>query len=107
MCGLQNRAGKSACATQLLPLPPYLGGFTPERTSAALPTSGGLCYNDAAMSIPMSARTIADGSSPDLQNQTVEHAISFCPVCSRRLEQKRCKLVCIECGYYMSCSDYY
>ena len=31
----------------------------------------------------------------------------YCPVCSQRLESKRCKLVCGTCGYYMSCADYY
>jgi len=36
-----------------------------------------------------------------------EDASRFCPVCSRRLESRRCKLVCNVCGYYMSCADYY
>lgn len=36
-----------------------------------------------------------------------EHALSFCPVCSARLEAHKCKLRCPTCGYYMSCSDYY
>jgi hypothetical protein len=36
-----------------------------------------------------------------------EYPISFCPICSERLEPKRCKLVCGKCGYYLSCSDYY
>jgi hypothetical protein len=31
----------------------------------------------------------------------------YCPVCSQRLESRRCKLVCGVCGYYMSCADYY
>jgi hypothetical protein len=31
----------------------------------------------------------------------------FCPVCSQRLESRRCKLICDVCGYYMSCADYY
>jgi hypothetical protein len=41
------------------------------------------------------------------RRQSVEHPMSFCPVCSQRLESKRCKLVCKTCGYYLSCSDYY
>jgi hypothetical protein len=41
------------------------------------------------------------------QQAPVEHAMSYCPVCSERLEPKRCKLVCEKCGYYLSCSDYY
>ncbi len=29
-----------------------------------------------------------------------------CPVCSRKLLARRCKLYCPQCGYYMSCADY-
>ena len=32
--------------------------------------------------------------------------ILYCPVCSTRLGEHRCKLVCEKCGYYLSCSDY-
>jgi hypothetical protein len=31
----------------------------------------------------------------------------YCPVCSQRLTERRCKLECARCGYYMSCADYY
>jgi hypothetical protein len=31
----------------------------------------------------------------------------YCPVCSTRLAERKCKLVCERCGYYMSCADYY
>jgi hypothetical protein len=31
----------------------------------------------------------------------------YCPLCSMRLEQRKCKLICTRCGYYMSCADYY
>ena len=36
-----------------------------------------------------------------------EDASRYCPVCSQRLESRRCKLICNVCGYYMSCADYY
>jgi hypothetical protein len=36
-----------------------------------------------------------------------EDASRYCPVCSKRLESRRCKLICPVCGYYMSCADYY
>jgi hypothetical protein len=36
-----------------------------------------------------------------------EDAMLFCPVCSLRLESRKCKLFCARCGYYMSCADYY
>jgi hypothetical protein len=36
-----------------------------------------------------------------------EVASSYCPSCSTHLESKSCKLICRNCGYYMSCSDFY
>jgi hypothetical protein len=36
-----------------------------------------------------------------------EPALLFCPVCSTRLESRKCKLFCAQCGYYLSCADYY
>jgi hypothetical protein len=36
-----------------------------------------------------------------------EHHSQVCPACSTRLSGYRCKLVCGQCGYYMSCADYY
>ena len=31
----------------------------------------------------------------------------FCPVCSLRLSERKCKLYCERCHYFMSCADYY
>ena len=36
-----------------------------------------------------------------------EEAMLYCPVCSTKLESRKCKLFCTQCGYYMSCADYY
>jgi hypothetical protein len=55
--------------------------------------------------VAISAEVLAAADkSPDRE---LEDHSRFCPVCSRRLESRRCKLVCNVCGYYMSCADYY
>jgi hypothetical protein len=69
--------------------------------------------------------TPQDGSNPvywcfmtrnELDSAPAEHPetgeaddnpMLFCPVCSSRLESRKCKLLCPACGYYMSCADYY
>lgn len=46
-----------------------------------------------------------DGQEPP--EQPDDEPMLFCPVCSMRLTQHKCKLTCTRCGYYMSCADYY
>src|SRR6266404_6905556 len=108
-----KRARMPARLARLLPLP----GF------------GRLCYNGAAVEQgvkPISAyqvtgervfeeNSLAGESSSSssrfgavpVENAQNEDASRFCPVCSQRLESRRCKLICNVCGYYMSCADYY
>jgi hypothetical protein len=47
--------------------------------------------------------------SPEARTVTTDsdEPMLWCPVCSTRLSQRKCKLFCEQCGYYMSCADYY
>jgi hypothetical protein len=42
-----------------------------------------------------------------LEEAPIDHHCQICPTCSHRLTSHRCKLVCTQCGYYLSCADYY
>ena len=46
-------------------------------------------------------------NSPEAGPATAEEPILYCPLCSTRLIERKCRLVCEKCGYYLSCSDYY
>jgi hypothetical protein len=51
-----------------------------------------------------------DASDPALETparKDEDEPMVYCPVCSSRLTELKCKLVCGKCGYYMSCADYY
>jgi hypothetical protein len=89
--------------------------------AAGLSRHTGLCYNRRAVKsiVPQeialaAARGVVLGESgPSAQSASEtsthpqEDASRYCPVCSQRLESRRCKLICSVCGYYMSCADYY
>src|SRR5579883_2854472 len=87
--------------------------------SAELPPRMRICYNRpvverAVEQQPASSEAATvelpetGGSQAALAGSPpIEDACRYCPVCSRRLESRRCKLICPVCGYYMSCADYY
>jgi len=101
--------------------PPQRYRQIPASARAGLSCHPGLCYNRGAVKLTgqqeialVAARGVVVGESgPPAQSASEtsahrqEDASRYCPVCSQRLESRRCKLVCNVCGYYMSCADYY
>jgi hypothetical protein len=66
--------------------------------------SGDLTSADAPVQTRSAAA--ADGAASAASEASEEEAMLFCPLCSQRLDSRKCKLVCQGCGYYMSCADY-
>ena len=64
---------------------------------------------------PMQVELAANQPSPEVcplsssahTLNAAEHHSVFCPTCSSRLHESRCKLVCRTCGYFLSCADFY
>lgn len=59
-----------------------------------------------AFSIIVSSVQPSEPQSPPAR-QNEDEPMLYCPVCSTRLTERKCKLYCEKCGYYMSCADYY
>ena len=55
--------------------------------------------------VPMSDAKPSEPAAPP--EPAHEEPLLYCPVCSSRLTGRKCKLICEQCGYYMSCADYY
>ena len=104
------------------PLQRFLqSAVTKSPAGAGLSRQPGLCYNRGAVkhtgkqeiAVAAARGVVVEESGPSSQvaSETSTHrqedASQYCPVCSQRLESRRCKLICNACGYYMSCADYY
>jgi hypothetical protein len=51
--------------------------------------------------------TVEERDEKSMQAKIPDEPMLYCPVCSTRLAERKCKLFCELCGYYMSCADYY
>jgi len=43
----------------------------------------------------------------NVPTDTSADAMRCCPNCSTTLLERRCKLACPTCGFYLSCSDFH
>jgi hypothetical protein len=50
---------------------------------------------------------ISHGEAAGSYGTPVDHHCQICPNCGKQLSGHHCKLVCTQCGYYLSCADYY
>jgi hypothetical protein len=68
--------------------------------------SGMLPHRPLALDIDF-ARDFSHTGATQQEEPPLEHHCQVCPNCSQRLTGHHCKLVCTQCGYYLSCADYY
>jgi hypothetical protein len=105
MC-YNHRAVERAAKQGLSSAGPQQAAVSPEATSQPGRNSAAakIDFTAVAEEIDRSAMAHQEDRSTVARE---EHALLYCPVCSQRLESRRCKLICQVCGYYMSCADYY
>lgn len=62
---------------------------------------------DRETSLHSADRSLAARAAGADSEAPVDHHCQICPTCGHRLTGHHCKLVCTQCGYYLSCADYY
>jgi hypothetical protein len=91
--------------------PPAPKGFVQFPVSQTAKWTGnlrnGAGFRKVARAIISSAVEPTESAPPSRhQPKSSDEPMLYCPVCSLRLEERKCKLFCPQCGYYMSCADY-
>jgi len=55
---------------------------------------------------PDPVRWLDDGASDPAAEPDPGLLIRTCANCGAEMDERKCKLIC-QCGYFLSCSDYY
>jgi hypothetical protein len=61
----------------------------------------------APMSQIEESQSRESGTGLRKEHREPEYPERFCPNCSAELKEQRCKLSCPQCGFYLSCADFY
>jgi hypothetical protein len=105
-------------------LPRALNPGFPANSAAEISQSGAVClagveFPSIESPGPNSPGPYLPGDIPQVDSPAVapqvessaipqiDHHCQICPTCSHRLTGHHCKLICTNCGYYLSCADYY
>jgi hypothetical protein len=59
------------------------------------------------MSEPANLRQAEPAASVQSQAPDPGELMRTCATCGSAMEERKCKLICTGCGYFLSCSDYY
>jgi hypothetical protein len=59
--------------------------------------------------VPEPASLARGSANPSVQPEAYDpgELMRTCASCGSAMEERKCKLICTGCGYFLSCSDYY
>jgi hypothetical protein len=59
------------------------------------------------MSVPAVPEAVSEAPAARPIQPNPDRLMRTCANCGSEMEERKCKLICHGCGYFLSCSDYY